>query len=303
MKNGKMTLRAAISLAGVQTWAASIMPCALGISLACASGHRLLPWRALLCLAAAVLLQCAVNTLNDRRDFISGLDSAENCPDSADAALVFEGVSPREALGLAGAFLLGAGACGAALLALCGRGLLLYAAAGLVAIALYTLPGLRFCSLPLGEALSGAAMGIALPLAAYHVQADAPDARTAALCLPAAVLVGCIMLVNNTCDLEKDALSRRTLPGIIGRRAARRLLRACLAASDAGIAAIVLIFSPRGAAALPAMALSLALSPENRRLFAAALTMRERPRCMADICSAVRLRLGFYCLACLAAAL
>ena len=303
MKNGKMTLRSAISLAGVQTWTASVMPCALGTALACASGHRLLPWRALLCLAAAVGLQCAVNTLNDRRDFVSGLDSAENCPDRSDAALVYDGVSPRAALELAAAFLLGAGVCGAALLALCGRGLLAYAAAGLAAIVLYTQPGLRFYTLPLGEALSGTVMGGVLPLAAYHVQAGAPDMRIAAACVSAAVLIGCIMLVNNTCDIEKDAQSRRTLPGLIGRSAARRLLRVCLAASDAGIAAAVLLLFPRGAAVLPVMAAALALAPENRLLSRASLTMADRPQCMAGVCRAVRLRLGFYCLACLAAAL
>ena len=88
-----ISFAAAVQLAAPHTWPAAILPVILGTAVACAGGAKL----NVLCFAAvfivAVLLQSAVNTLNDYADFVSGLDSADNCPDTSDAALIYQGVS------------------------------------------------------------------------------------------------------------------------------------------------------------------------------------------------------------------
>lgn len=284
-KSGKMsrfTPRAAIELAAPHTWPAAVCPVLLGTALAAARGCTVNGWRALFVLLTAVLLQSAVNTLNDRRDFVSGLDSAENCADSSDAALIYSGVTPRAALAWALALLLGAAVCGAALVRQCGAEMLLYGAAGAAAIGLYVLPRVSASELPLGELLSGLAMGLALPCAAFHAQAGAFSPELLFLCAPCVVTVGCIMLANNVSDIEKDAAGgRRTLPVLLGRGAAQALLRGAIALAALGAAGITLLrFSP-GAAALPVMAASLALDGRIRRLYRLPVSAENRKNSMA----------------------
>ncbi len=235
-------LRAAVELAAPHTWPAAVTPVLLGTLWAALTGAALRPYVALAVLAAAVLLQSAVNTLNDYADFVSGLDTAQSCADSSDAALVYRGVPPRFALALGLAFLLAAACIGALLVRQCGAGLLVFAGAGLAAILLYVLPGVSLAALPLGEALSGIAMGCMLALAAAAAQGAVLSPAALLWCAPAVLTVGSIMLTNNGCDIEKDRdAGRKTLPVLLGRKKTMQLLRitelsaAALAAANAAI--------------------------------------------------------------------
>lgn len=230
----------------------------------------------------AVLLQSAVNTLNDRRDFISGLDSAENCADSTDAALIYSGAGPHAALVWALGLLLCATVCGGVLVWRCGAVMLLYGAVGAAAIGLYVLPRVSASELPMGELLSGLAMGGVLSCAAFHAQAERFDPELLYLCAPCVVTVGCIMLANNTSDIEKDRDGgRRTLPVCIGREASQRLLRGALIFAALYVAAVTLVRFSAGAAALPVMTASLMLDGRVRRLYRFPVDPMHRKNSMA----------------------
>lgn len=286
-KKPGFTPRAALELAAPHTWPAAVCPVLLGTALAAARDRTINGWRAFFVLLTAVLLQSAVNTLNDRRDFVSGLDSAENCADSWDAAMVYAGATPRAALAWALALLLCAAVCGGVLVRQCGAAMLLYGGIGAAAIGLYVLPRVSASELPLGELLSGLAMGGALTCAAFHAQAERFDLELLYQCAPCVVTVGCIMLANNASDIEKDrAGGRRTLPVCMGRERAQLLLRTALILAGAGAAAVTLLCFPAGAAALPVMAASLALDGRIRRLYRFPIDPASRKNSMAAVLGA-----------------
>ena len=290
-----MTLPAALHLAAPHTWPAAVLPVLLGTALAAADGEAMRPWIALCVLAVAVLLQSAVNTLNDYRDFVSGLDSADNCTDESDAALLYDGCTPKGALALGFAFLLCAAILGGVLVASCGASLLIYGALALLAILLYVLPGVSFSGLPLGELLSGGAMGGVLTCAAYHAQTGRFSPALLYLCLPAVVTIGCILLVNNASDIEKDAPGgRKTLSVCIGRKASTTLLRTALAAAALGVFVILLLRYPRGAAAVPVLPIALLTSGGVRGLFTRPLTPENRRENMCGVLAAHKWIIGCY---------
>ena len=274
-ERGTGKLRALAQLSAPHTWPAAVTPTLLGIALSAARGaHR--PWIGLLTLATGVLLQSAINTINDWRDFTSGLDTAENCDDPTDAALVYAPIRPRQALAFGLSLMLAAGICGAVLTARCGLGLLWYGAAALAAIVLYTLPHGSFSSLPLGEALSGTVMGVVLPCAAFHAQTGWACGEWFCF-LPSFLTVACIMLANNGSDIEKDRSGgRRTLAVLIGRRASAALWKGSLAASAVLSALFVVFFFPKGAAGIIPLAIGLLLPTRAHAPFTLALLPTQR---------------------------
>lgn len=293
-----MTLKAAVHLAAPHTWSASVLPVLLGSALAAARGSGLKPWIVFLTLIVAVLLQSAVNTLNDYRDFVSGVDTAENCLDETDAALIYECSSPKAAACLGLLFLLCAAVFGAVLTALCSWRMLLYGAAALAALLLYTLPRISFSALPLGELLSGGAMGGVLTCAAYHAQTGSIDWLTVFYTLPAVITIGGIMQVNNTCDIEKDREGKRyTLPVLIGRSASEKLLRALLVLAAAGVGLIIALRFPAGDALLPVMILALLLAPSVREIFVKPISPERRGESMRGVLSAHKLIISCYTMA------
>ena len=283
----RISFQGAVQLAAPHTWPAAVMPVLLGAAVSFAGGNPMRPYILLATLAVAVLLQSAINTLNDYRDFVSGLDSAENCLDPTDAALIYGCSSPKAALALGLAFLLLAAITGGALVICCGAVMLIYGGLALLAIVLYILPGISFSELPLGEALSGVTMGGVLTCAACHAQAGSFSTELVYLCLPAVMTVGCIMLVNNTSDIEKDReAGRRTLPVLLGRTAAQGILRVAVAAAALLASAFIALRFPRGIAAIPAMLAALFTNQKLWGIFRLELTAENRSKSMAAILSA-----------------
>ena len=297
-KPARLSPRAAVQLAGIHTYPAAVLPVFIGAGAAFALGHGISPPALLLTLVTAVCLQSAVNTLNDRRDFVSGLDTAENCADPTDAAFIYEEASSEGALRLSLGFLLCAAVCGGLLVWKCGAELLFYGAAGLLAITLYVLPKLSFSELPLGEALSGLAMGGVLTCASFRVQTGTLTVTAALLSLPAVISIVCIMLANNASDIEKDAhAGRRTLAVLLGRRRAQALLRGLLVLSAAGALGLAAGLFPKSAAIAALIVPAVLLDRDIRSLFSACLAPARRGKTMAGVLSFNKKCLGIYALA------
>ena len=110
----RMTAAAAIRLAAVHTWAASVCPALLGIFWCLHRGLPLSPAQCILLAGACVLSQSAVNTLNDYVDFVSGADSEEDHVEVNDAVLIYYRVNPKHALILGFVYLASAAICGIA---------------------------------------------------------------------------------------------------------------------------------------------------------------------------------------------
>lgn len=286
-KRRRMTFAAAVHLAAPHTWPAAVLPVLLGTALAASEGAVLRSGTALCVLAIAVLLQSAINTLNDCRDYVSGLDRLETCGDPTDAALIYEISSPRAALALGLSFALAAAILGGVLVVFRGTAMLIYGAIALAAILLYVLPKYAVSDLPFGELLSGIAMGGVLTAAAFHAQTGCFDAALCRLCLPAVVTIGCILLVNNTSDIEKDtAGGRRTLAVCLGRKAAQILLRIAIAAAAVGVSLILALRYQRGWAAIPVLFAWLLTGADIRGLFLQPVTPARRRENMSGILAA-----------------
>jgi 1,4-dihydroxy-2-naphthoate octaprenyltransferase len=178
-------------------------------------GRSALCW--VLMLLCAVLLQSAVNTLNDYQDFKSGLDTAETIRDETDASLVYNQINPRSALAFALVLLGLAAALGTAVVLLTSLWLLVPAAVAAAAVCLYSAGPKPISSLPLGEVVSGIVMGGVLTCVCFYAVTLSFSSAVVALAVVPTVAIAQIMLTNNTCDTARDrAAGRRTLPLLLG---------------------------------------------------------------------------------------
>lgn len=245
--SGKLTPKLMLELAAPHTWAASTMPVLVAVCLSVADTSVLSLGTSVILLAICILMQSAVNTINDYFDYVKGADTAENQADPTDAVLVYNDIDPRQARNLAIAFLVVAFALGIFIIVRAGWIPLIIALIGAVIVVLYSGGRTPISYLPIGEIVSDVTMGGLIPLACY--QALTLDLNWSVLLYSVPLMIGIalIMFTNNTCDIEKDIeAERRTLPVILGRETAVSLYRALMIIWMAAIAVLVLYGYVRG---------------------------------------------------------
>ena len=204
-----VTPRYALQLAAPHTWAASVCPALFGILYSILHGWTLSPLRFAALFLTCVLMQSAVNTLNDYMDFVKGTDSKDDHVEESDAAILYGNLDPKQVRTLGMAYL-GAGAL-LGLLACRGSGplpILIGVVGGLVVTA-YSAGPLPISYLPIGEALSGFVMGGLIPLGITAAASRAIHPEVLFYSLPFIVGIALIMLSNNGCDIEKDMRAGR----------------------------------------------------------------------------------------------
>jgi 1,4-dihydroxy-2-naphthoate polyprenyltransferase len=246
-----------------KSFSATYAPIAVGLALALRDGY-LAPLWALLTLLAALLLQAGTNLANDYFDHRNGVDSSASLSPSG---VIQQGLlSPR-------AVLAGAGVCftlGALLGLLCALrgGPLVWAlgALGLLIGALYTAGPLPLAYVGLGELAVFAAMGPAMVLGAYLVQAQQFAWVAPAAGVPIGLMVAAILHANNLRDIETDrAQGKRTLAARFGRAFARREYAALVVGAYLALAALALLewrLALAALATLPTLPQALALVRE-----------------------------------------
>ncbi len=284
-ERGKLakSLKAAIQLAAPQTWTASLGPSVFAVLLCALRGRPLGAARALLLPLACVLLQSAVNTLNDYFDFVKGADSVDDCVEQSDATLVYGDAEPKRALALGLAYL-AAGAC-LGLLACVDRGLtpLLIGLAGVLVVWCYSAGPVPLSYLPCGEAVSGLMMGGLIPLGIAACADGKLHAEVLAFSLPLMLGIALIMMSNNGCDIEKDLRAgRRTLPAVLGRERTLRLYRT-LCRVWLGMLILFPVWLTGPVGLLSAILLILFGTGVFRRLFSLRLLPEERVRQMKTV--------------------
>ncbi len=223
----KLTVKAVIQLAAPHTWAASIFPVLVGTSLAYAlRGTSNIPFTLLL-LICAILMQSAVNCVNDYIDFVKGTDTAENCLDAADAALIYHDINPKAALYTSFVMLGIAFIPGLFLITQTGLTLLWIGLIGTACIFLYSVGPLPISYTPFGELTSGFVMGGLIAYATYFAITLEQSVWIFYYAAPTILTISLIMMTNNTCDIPRDKdAHRHTLPVLLGEKAASFLLPA-----------------------------------------------------------------------------
>ena len=274
-----LTARKALQLAAPHTWAASLCPSLFGIAYASLKGFPPGILRGAALTAACVLLQSAVNTLNDYVDFVKGTDSAADNVEESDAVLIYGGIRPESARNLGFIYLAAGLLSGLAASYGAGPVPLCIGAFGALTVLLYSGGPLPVSFLPIGEAVSGFVMGGLIPLGAAAASDGRLHPELLFYSLPFILGIALIMMSNNGCDIEKDRKAgRRTLPSVLGRERTLELYRfltgvwifllvavpALLAGASGGIAAaLLLLLLARGPFR---RVLTLRLLPEQRVL-------------------------------------
>lgn len=287
---GQFTLKMAVNLSAPHTWPAAILPVAVAVACASATGNSVSTSMACVLLVICILMQSSVNTFNDYYDYVKGTDSIDDDVDPTDAVLLYNNVNPRSALALAVGLLVAAFTLGGYVIWHAGIIPLIIGIIGAIFVVLYSAGKTPISYLPIGEAVSGIVMGGLIPLACYYVLADRLTPLALLWAVPEILGVGLIMFTNNTCDVEKDIeAERHTLSVVLGRTKARMLYHAILYTWIAAIIVIVCVFFTKGAIALPFMILSS--YPMLKALLANPLAPQSRQAAMSQVCG-VNIALG-----------
>jgi len=286
----RLTLRSVIELAAPLTWSASVMPVLLATALAIAKTGSLNILLFFSLLATSVCLQCAVNTLNDYSDFMSGVDNRENCIDPTDASIIYHDYEPVLAFVIGVGFIVLGLLFGLYAIMTVGPELLIFGGIGAAVVFLYSYGPLPLSYTPGGEALSGVVMGGIIPVACFYAMTGELSGKAAVCSVPIIITIGLIMLTNNGSDIEKDTGSNRlTLAVRIGRTATLRLHIALFTIAMVWAGAVILFFFPIGLWILPL--LCAWLIPQERRLVKNGLLPENRIRSMS-ISTTINIRLN-----------
>ena len=293
-----LTPALAFQLAAPHTWAAALMPVLLSyVYCTITFSGRLSILYGLVLLAICLLMQSAVNILNDYFDFKKGVDSKQNSSDDAfDAVLVYHDLNPRSVLALAVFFLVIAAALGLYLVAMVGWPLLVIGIIGAVIVVLYSGGKTPISYLPIGEAVSGIVMGGLIPLACCYALTGILQPLVLLVSLPCIIGIGMILFTNNTCDVAKDRVAhRKTISVVLGHERAVRAYRATVLVWAVVIVALVGIFYSAGMPIV--LVMFLTAFPTLRALINNPLIPASRDGAMAQI-SQLNVVFGtFYCLA------
>lgn len=242
-----LTPKMAWFLAAPHTWPAAIMPVLVAAGAACATTGSLSVSLACALLVICILMQSAVNTLNDYFDYVKGTDSTADNVEESDAILVYNNVNPASALRLAVGFLVLAFALGGYAIYVAGWIPLAIGLAGALIVVFYSGGKTPISYLPIGEVVSGFTMGGLITLASYQVLTLDFSWMVLVYSIPLMIGIALIMMTNNTCDIEKDIeAERKTLPVLLGRDRAVTVYRSLLVIWLAAIVLLVIVGYPRG---------------------------------------------------------
>ena len=220
-----LTFKSVKELTAPHSWPASILPVLLAGALSYTLYHSFSPAYFLLLLAISILMQCAVNTLNDYFDFVKGTDTEENFFDETDASIIYNHINPKSAFMVGISFLSLALLGGLYLVWQFGWPLLAIGFMGAFTVYFYSGGPYPISYLPIGEFVSGFMMGGFLPMAAIYVLSNDLSWLNLYYCAPLIITIGLILLTNNTCDIERDTISgRHTLTIFLGKKLSGRLL-------------------------------------------------------------------------------
>jgi 1,4-dihydroxy-2-naphthoate octaprenyltransferase len=291
-----------LQIAAPHTWPAGVLPPLLAYCLAIACGYDAPVEYALLLLIICVLLQSAVNSINDYFDCVKGSDSADDNLEADDAVLIYNDINPKEALIFAIGCVVLAFAFGAFCIIRAGIAPLIIALIGVACVFLYSGGHTPISYLPIGEIVSGVVMGGLMTLASLDVLTCQLNFMAIVWSLPLIISIALIMFTNNTCDIDKDIqASRKTLSVVLGHKKARRAYRTLMIAGVIIVYANIVIFFPKG---LPICIFgTLACIGPFKALWKNPLIQASRIAAMGQACMYAIMVGAFYSAAILASAL
>ena len=219
------------------TLTAAFVPVFIGTMLAATRGRlNLLLFSAML--LASLLIQAATNMFNEYYDYVRGLDNESSV--GIGGAIVRDGIAPKTVLSLALGFFGTAMLLGLYISASSSWWVVVIGLASMLIGYLYTGGPYPIAYTAFGELVAGFFMGTVIIGISYYIQTLALTSNVLWVSVPAAILVGAILLANNIRDLDGDRESgRRTVAILLGRAGAIRLLAAAFILAYAVTAVLI----------------------------------------------------------------
>lgn len=218
---GKLTLSILIDCCTPGAiWLSALAPAVLGVFFAMETGVSLQVPLVAVVLLIPVLFNASINLINDYYDYIQGNDTNENIFGETDAPLAYNKIeNPKPVLWAGFLCLLVGGLLGLYVISQAGFKPLIIGAIGAISVLTYSGWKNSVSYLPIGELVAGFVMGGLIPLGVYTSLTGQIDWSLLYKSIPMMLIVSQFMLVNNTCDMERDsAVGRRTLSIVIGRQ-------------------------------------------------------------------------------------
>lgn len=288
----KLSWRDALQLGSPATWAAAVIPVAVGTTCALVfskfgrsdffimgGGWPLFVLKTFLMLVTAIALQAAVNTFNDYADFKKGTDKAENSVDLVDVPIIHKNLNPKDALKVGIGYLVIAAAFGLSLSVLSSLWLIVWGVIGAVVVALYSFGPKPISYLPISELISGLVMGGIITNATWFALTGSVFIPILVASVPPIMMIGSIMLTNNTSDIARDReAGRRTLPILLGMRNSAYVMVGASVFSYIMMAAFLKLYYPVGLYSL--LVLVTVNIPQLKKIATFDYNYQNRPEAM-----------------------
>ncbi len=230
----KLTLKMAIDLANPPTWAASVIPSVFGVLFCFRYNLGLGLFKSAALIPVCILMQSAVNTLNDYFDYVKGTDQKADNIEVSDAVLLYNNINPQHALLLGLGFLAAAAVLGIICAFGCGPVPYALGIIGGLCVVFYSGGKHPISYFPFAELISGVVMGAFIPLAIVsialgtsHIAMPGSYLIVFLQSIPFVIGIALIMMTNNICDIERDIeAGRKTFPNLSGREKSVKIYRA-----------------------------------------------------------------------------
>jgi 1,4-dihydroxy-2-naphthoate octaprenyltransferase len=253
-------LRLWIMAARPRTLPAAISPVVVGTAVAVAAVDSLRVGAFVAALIGSVFIQIGTNLANDYSDAKRGADAVERLGPVRVTATGL--VAPRRVLAGTWVAFGVAVAAGAYLAVIAGPIILAVGAASIVAGVLYTGGPRPYGYDGLGEVFVFVFFGLVAVNGSYFVQLERLDVLPAALSVLIGLLTSAILIVNNVRDMETDRRAgKRTFAVRAGRRRARLVFEASIAASYVLLPIALLLGDGSAWGLLALVSIPLALGP------------------------------------------
>lgn len=227
------------------TLTASFVPVLIGTAFAWLTTGTLRLDLLITMLVASILIQAATNMFNEYFDYKKGLDTSESV--GIGGAITQDGVRAKTVLYTAVSCIALSVLLGIYICANSSWWLALIGSACMAVGYFYTGGPLPIAYTPLGELISGTAMGTGIILISYFIQTGSVSGKALLVSIPSLVLIGAIMMANNIRDLEGDKKGgRHTLAILLGRQGAITFLAGMFAFAYLWVIGLVIfaILSP-----------------------------------------------------------
>ncbi len=217
---GKLTLSMLIDISTPGAiFLSAIAPAVFGFILALETGVQISIPLLIILLLIPALFNASINLINDYFDYVRGNDTNENIFGETDSPLAFNQVkNPKPVFWIGLLCLLVGGLLGIYVIYKTGYIPLIIGIVGAIAVLTYSGGKFSVSHLPIGEPVAGFVMGGLIPLGVFTSLTGILDWTVLIKSIPMMMIVSQFMLVNNTCDIERDHIvGRRTLPIVLGR--------------------------------------------------------------------------------------